>query len=229
MKVNVPKSLHSQIEKAQTSLFIVVMVASVISIFCLTSAKALLSQGAYQRHVINARHDAVKRLNDNIQSANQLVDQYKNVFENSGPSNVIGGKNDTSTKAVPPDGDNARIVLDGLPTSYDFSALVSSLSKIISADNIQNISIGGTDGSATANNTPTATPQAVLISVPISGTGSYNDLQKLIRDLERSIRPYDITNLQTSGSNASMSFNLQMNTYYQPPKTLDVTSKVITK
>jgi hypothetical protein len=229
MKVVVPKSLHSQIQKAQTSLFIVVVVACMISIFCLTSAKVLLSQGAYQLHVLNARHQAVKQLNDNIKAANQLVDQYNNVFENSGPLNVIGGKNDSGANAVPPDGDNARIVLDALPTSYDFPALVSSLSKILNSDNVQNISIGGTDQSATADNAASAAPHPVNIDVPVSGSASYADLQKLINDLERSIRPYDITNLQLSGTNASMTFSLQMNTYYQPAKSLTVTNKVVSK
>lgn len=229
MKVSLPKSMQAQIGKAQSSQLLVVTVAAVVTIFCLVSAKALLSQGAYQRHVINERHKAVNQLKDNITAANQLVNQYNSVFENSGPSNVIGGRNDSSTKAVPPDGDNGRIVLDALPSSYDFPGLVSSLSKILNSDNVQNPSVGGSDEGATLASTPSATPQPVSISVPVSGTTNYGGLQKLLNDLSRSIRPYDITNLQISGTVSSISFNLQMNTYYQPAKSLDVGSKVVNK
>lgn len=229
MKVAPPKNLHTQINKAQSSLVVVVAVATVVTVFCLVSTKALLSQGSYQRHVINERHKAVNQLKSNLSAANQLVSQFNSVFENSGPVNALGGKNDSSPGAVPPDGDNARLVLDALPSSYDFPALVSSLTKILTADGIQNPSIGGTDGSATASNQATTSPQPISIDVPISGSTSYAGLQKLLSDLQRSTRPFDITSMQISGNNTTMTFNMQMNTYYQPPKSLDVTSKVISK
>ena len=229
MKKNSPKNLHTQVNKAKSSLVVIVSIATVITVFCLVSTKALLSQGAYQRHVINLRHQAVNQLNNNITAANQLVTQFNSVFENSGPVNVIGGKNDTSSTALPPDGDNARIVLDALPSSYDFPGLVSSLSKILLADGIAQPTVGGNDESATISSAPSDNPQPVSINVPISGTTNYSGVQKLLKDLERSIRPFDITNLQIGGNDSSMTFNIQMNTYFQPPKSLDVSSKVVTK
>lgn len=229
MKVAMPKNFHSQIAKAQNSLVVVVSVATIISVFCLVSAKSLLSQGTYQRHVINARHKAVNQIKANITAANQLANQYNNVFENSGAINIIGGKNDSKTSAVPPDGDNARIVLDALPSSYDFPALVTSVAKLLTNDNIGNPSVGGSDDSSSASSGATATPQPIIITVPVSGTTDYNGLQRFLGDLQRSVRPFDITNISISGSVNAMTFNLQMNTYYQLPKALDVTSKVVTK
>jgi len=219
MKVNVPKNLHGQIEKAQNSLFFIVIAATVITVFCLVSAKSLLSQGNYQRKVIDQRNKAVKQLRDNTTAARQLEDQYNNVFENSGPINIIGGKNDSSAGAVPPDGDNARIVLDALPSSYDFPALVTSLTKILQADSISNPSVGGSDDVVSVSASPSATPQPVNIDVPIGGTASYANLLKLMADLQRSIRPYDITNMSVSGTPDSMTFSFTMNSYFQPGKT----------
>jgi hypothetical protein len=212
--IQMPKSVHSQVEKARSSLI---------------STKALLSQGSYQRHVINERHKAIKQLKTNITNAHQLVDNYQNVFENSGPANVLGGKNVKSTTAAPPDGDNARIVLNALPSGYDFPALVSSLTKILGSDNIQSPSVGGSDQSDSATKDPAVSPQPISIDAPISGTTDYAGLQKLIHDLQRSTRPYNISSLQISGTNNSMSFNMQLTTYYQPPKSLDITQKVIKK
>jgi len=224
-----PANLHSQVDKAKSSLVLIVGFATVISVFCLVGTKSLLSQGSYQRHVISARSKAVKQLKENLTAANQLVTQYNQVFENSGPINIIGGKNDTSPNAVPPDGDNARIVLDGLPSSYDFPALVTSISKILNMDGITNPGVGGSDESGTVTNTPSGSPTPVTINIPISGTASYQNLIKLLGDLQRSIRPFDITNLQISGGVQNMNFNLQTTTYYQPAKKIDVGSKVVNK
>lgn len=226
MKKAIPKSLRAQAAKAQSSMVVIVAVATVISVFCLVSTKSLLSQGNYQRKVINERNKAVKQLKDNITAANNLQRYYSGVFENSGPINIIGGKNDKSKTAVPPDGDNARIVLNALPSAYDFPALITSMSKIMTINGITSPSVSGTDSSSTAINTPSAKPVPIQIDIPISGTASYSQLQKLMNDLQRSIRPYDITAMQISGNNNSMSFNFQMHTFYQPPKSLEVGKKV---
>jgi hypothetical protein len=227
MKVEVPKSLHGQIAKAQNSLFFIVVAATIVTVFSLVSTKSLLSQGSYQRNVINQRNKAVKQLKDNLTAAKQLQDQYNTVFENSGPINIIGGKNDSSPNAVPPDGDNARIVLDALPSSYDFPALVTSLTKILQSDNINNPSVGGSDQGATLVATPSASPQPASMDVPISGVASFANIQKLLADLQRSIRPFDITSLQVNGGASNMSFSFTMTTYFQPGMSLDVGSKKV--
>src|SRR5439155_22125 len=133
---------------------------------------------------------------------------YAQVFEGSDPANIIGGKNTTNTSAVPPDGDNGRIVLDGLPTSYDFPALITSVNNILSRDNITNPSIAGNDESLMLKSQPTGQPQPQTIKLSVSGTNSYAGVQRLIRDFERSIRPFDITNLQLTGNESQMSVTI---------------------
>jgi hypothetical protein len=219
--------MHGQVEKARSSLLFIVAAATVVTVFCLVSSKSLLSQGNYNRKVINERNKAVKQLRDNYAAAQQLQDHYNTVFENSGPINIIGGKNDSSPNAVPPDGDNSRIVLDALPSSYDFPALVTSLTKILQANGISNPSVGGSDAASSIDAKPSASPQPVSIDVPISGTSTYANLQKLLADLQRSIRPYDITQMTVSGSPNNMTFSFTMNTYFQPGKTLELGTKVI--
>jgi hypothetical protein len=218
---------HTQINKAQSAMLATITIASVVSIFCLFSAKALLSQAAYQRKVVNANHVAVKQLQNNVTAAKQLATQYSTVFEGGSPTNIIGGKNDTDSNAVPPNGDNARIVLDALPSQYDFPALVSSLSKVMNADSIGNQSITGTDESATVSNSPTISPEPQQIQVTISGSASYTAIQTFIKDLERSIRPFDVTSLQLSGPQNQITFSLTVNTYYQLAKSLSITTKEI--
>jgi hypothetical protein len=213
--MHLPKtSKNLQIDKENSRALLWVAVATVIVVFCAFSVRALLAQGAYQRRVVNAKNDTVKQLQDNITAAESLAQQYS-VFESQNP-NVIGGKSDVPDNATPPDGKNSRIVLDALPTQYDFPALISSLSKLLGMHGIASPSVGGTDQGSAALSQPSANPQPQIIDqIPISGTANYGGIQNLIRDLERSIRPYDITSLSISGNEGEMTVSLVTSTYYQ--------------
>lgn len=214
-----------QIDKAQSTILLVVCVSTAVTIFSLISTKSLLSQAAYHRREVAAKKTALKQINDNVSAATNLVTQYQ-AFNNTNP-NAIGGKNSQDPGVKPPDGTNSRVVLDALPSKYDFPALVSSVSNILATNNIVSPSVSGTDQSSTVSGAPTVVPQAISIPMTISGTASYASLQSLIRDLERSIRPFDVTNLQIRGSADNISFTLDSTTYFQPPKTLVVTNKEI--
>ncbi|MBI2589283.1 hypothetical protein HYW35_03750 [Candidatus Saccharibacteria bacterium] len=216
-----------QIDKTQSRMLIVIALSTVVIVFCLVSAKALLARATYQNRVINARHAAIKQIEQNIKNANTLVTQYNDVFVGTNPTNIIGGKNDPSPNALPPDGDNGRIVLDALPISYDFPALLTSVSKILANNSIGGPAIGGSDQSSAVNSDPSAHPSPAKIDLSISGGGSYQGAQTLIKDFERSIRPFDITKLSLSGSESSLAITIGLNTYFQPAKSLMITSKEI--
>ncbi|MBI4034740.1 hypothetical protein HY380_02470 [Candidatus Saccharibacteria bacterium] len=227
MKLAIPTK-RLQIDKAQQTILMVVAGAVVVSIFSLVSAKRLLSEASFQRQVVNSKRDAAKQLSQDVAAANQLTSRYATIFANSSEStNVLGGRNTSSSNALPPDGDNPRIVLNALPSVYDFPALISSVSRILSGAGISNPSISGTDQSATTNDAPTFSPQPQPINLSVSGSGSFYNVKKLIRDLERSIRPFDVTNLQLSGSNANMTISLNLTTYYQPAKALTISTETV--
>lgn len=226
MAINLSKK-HLQIDSAQSRMMLVIAVSTVIIVFCLVSAKALLARATYQNRVIDARHAAVKQIEQNINNANTLVTQYNEVFEGASPTNIIGGKNDPSPSAIPPDGNNGRIVLDALPLSYDFPALLTSVSKILANNSIGGPSIGGTDQSSILDSSPSAKPQPTKIDLSISGNGGYHNAQTLIKDFERSIRPFDITKLSLSGSESSLVMSIGLSTHYQPAKSLMIGSKEI--
>lgn len=215
-----------QIDKAQSTMLIVTVVATIITVFCLVSAKTLLNQATYQKHVIAARRAAADQMEANVTNATNLSEQYTKVFE-GGTTNVIGGKNASNANSMPPDGDNGTIVLDALPKTYDFPALLTSISNLLGQDGIGSPTIGGSDQITTVDNQPSSNPQPTNIDLTLSGTASYADVQKVVKDLERSIRPFDITNLTLNGSNSSMTLSLNMTTYYQPAKTLNLNTKEV--
>jgi len=226
MAVAVSKK-HLEVNKTQTRVALIIAVATVITIFCLISCKTLLSQAAYQRKVLHAKREAIKQLKIDATNAHQLVNNYNQVFEGNDAANIIGGKNTTSAGAVPPDGDNGRIVLDALPTTYDFPALITSVNNILNRNGIGAPSISGSDESLTLQSQPTAQPQPQTIKLTIGGGSNYAGVQRLITDLERSIRPFDVVNLQLAGSDAQMTVNATVNTYFQPAKQFNVQTKVI--
>lgn len=205
----------------------IVAAAVAIAVFSLVSTKALLSQAAYQRRVINARHLSNSQIQQSIKQAGTLVDQYNNVFEDPNATNALGGKNDTSSNASPPNVDNARLVLDALPTTYDYPALLTSVQKVLTDSGIGSPSIGGSDQSTQVSSTPSSNPQPIPIELTISGTATYQGVQSLISSLQQSIRPFDITKLTLSGNESSMVVTLKVTTYYQPAKSLLVNSKEI--
>jgi hypothetical protein len=138
---------HVQIDHANNTMLYVVAAAAIITVFSLISAKSLLSESAYQHKVLKARNDAIKKLKKNVEQAKTLKQHY-DLFESQNP-NIIGGRGGvdmanaiakgvtngnvtigTQTVALgAQDGDNAKVVLDALPTIYDFPALISSIEK----------------------------------------------------------------------------------------------------
>lgn len=226
MKVSVSIK-HLEIKKIRSNLMAIVIAAVVVSVFCLVSARQLASQISFQGRVLGSKHQAVKQLQANLAASKTLIDQYNNVFEGNDPMNMIGGRNTTDPNSAPPDGDNARIVLDSLPQSYDFPALLTSVYNIMASDGIASPNISGTDQSATTSSAPSTNPQPVEIDFSVSGSSSYANVQKLVKDFERSIRPFNITNMQVSGSDASMQFSFNMATYFQTAMTFQNGSKEV--
>lgn len=215
---------HVAIVKANAQAVIVVAVASFISVFCLMASQTLWKQNAYQSRVIAAKEKAHNQLKNNLTAANALTDSYTKFT--SGDHNVIGG---STTGSGDNDGDNAKIVLDALPSSYDFPALASSLEKILKDHSIDTGNIGGTDDElAQQVNTSSPTPQAVPMNFTLGVSAvSYNSVQDLVSVLQRSIRPIQIDTLDLNGSNSSMSLNITAHTYYQPPKNLSIVKQAV--
>lgn len=211
------------IDKSQTTMVAAAGVAAFVLVFALVASKSMISQMSYQNRVIGAKKTAVSQLKENINATSTLVNSYK-AFVNTS-QNVIGG--DPAGQG-PKDGDNAKVVLDALPSKYDFPALATSLEKMITAQNLQIQSISGTDDEvAQSGNQTSATPQPVAMPFQIAVTGSYKGMQNLIKSFNNSIRPFQIQTLQLSGNQSNMTLTLTAQTFYQPEKDFNVTTKVI--
>jgi hypothetical protein len=212
------------ITKANTQVVVTVSVASFIAVFCLLSSYALWGQNAYLAKVISKQQKAHVQLQANLKAAATLSEAYAK-FTASNPNAVGGDPNGTGDK----DGDNAKIVLDALPSSYDFPALASSLEKLLNSHGLVVTSISGTDDqiaqqTAAASPNPQVVPMAFSFSI---NNASYDSIKDLVNTLQLSIRPIQIDTMALAGDASSMQVSITAHTFYQPPKAVNITSEVV--
>jgi len=212
------------ISKANAQMVAVVGIASFVTVFCLVASQAVWSQTRYQARVTSAEEKAHKQLQDNLAASDQLVDSYKNFTSSS--TNVIGGH---SSGTADNDGNNAKIVLDALPSAYDFPAVTSSIEKILNTGNFHISNVSGTDDQLNQqNNTSSPTPQPVNMPFSFSVTGAnYNAVQQLIATLQKSIRPIQIDTINLTGSANNLTVTVNAHTYYQPGQSVNITKQVV--
>jgi hypothetical protein len=214
---------RSLITQANKKIVIVTSVAAFLVVFCLVASKTLVGQIAYQNKVISQEKQAQQQLQTDLNARSSLVNSYQ-AFVNT-PQNILGG-NPNGTGAQ--DGSNSKIVLDALPSTYDFPALATTLESLIKSQNLQIGSISGTDQElAEQNNVTSADPKPVAMPFSVQVSGSYEAVQNLINIFQASIRPFQIQTVNMSGSEGNMTVTISAQTFYQPQKAFTVTKQEV--
>jgi len=219
----VPSLKRALIEKSNTTIVVVTSVAAFIVVFSLVASWSLFNQFLYQNKVIGLNRTALDQLNKDIESTKSLETSY-NAFIST-PVNAIGG-NPQGTGSQ--DGTNAKIILDALPSKYDYPALVTSLENILTSQAVQIQSITGTDDAVTqaANQSSAApTPQPMPFQVVV--TGNYQAIQNVVNAFQRSVRPFQVQTMELSGDQSQLTLTINAQTYWQPAKNLDISSEVV--
>ncbi len=211
------------IDKANTTLVIAVSLATFVTIFSLVSCKALLSQRSYQTKVLGQKKQALKQLNDNITAAEQLAVPYQEFA--SQPQNILGGNAQGDALR---DGDNPRLVLDALPSKYDFPALATSLDKLLSDNGFKATQISGTDDEvAQADSKSAAAPQPVPIPFVVEASAAAGSAKSFIQLFERSIRPLQVQKLAITGQDGQLKLSVTGQTFFQPEKNLTIQTEKV--
>jgi len=224
MEKHLNSSKRVQINKAQATMVGIISACVFIAVFSLVSSRALWKQRSYQARVIAKKENAVAQLKENIDSVNTLVKTYSEFT--GAPENVLGG-NPSGTGEK--DGDNARIVLDALPSKYDYPALTSSLEKILTEKKIKIVGIKGKDDEVAQEKAlaKESTPKSIEMPFQVTLETSYTGVQDFISTLEKSIRPISMQKIIFTGSASNMAVEINGNSYYQPVKTLNIRSEVV--
>lgn len=220
-----PKISHKQhlIDSANKWVVIATSSAAFVVVFCLLASQTLFGQMLYQSRIVDAKKATLKQLKDDATNASSLESSYQAFV--STPTNVLGGNsNGTGSQ----DGTNAKIILDALPSKYDFPALATSLEKILTSQNVTIQSITGTDDElAQANTASSGDPQPVPMQFQIAASGNYQAIQNLTKTFQSSIRPIQIQTITLSGNDSNLNVTLSAQTFYQPGKTFSIGSKTV--
>ena len=213
------------ISKANAQMVIIVGVASALAVFCLVASHAVFSQNTYRARVISAKSVAKKQLQANIKTFSQLQTSYKK-FDDA-PVNKLGGN--SADLNAENGGSNSKLILDSLPSTYDFPALASSLEKILVDSKLKVGGITGTDDQlAQQANVSSISPKPVAMPFSFSiAEADYNSVQALITKLQSSIRPIQIDSMSLNGSADKMQVQISAHTYYQPGKSVNITQKAV--
>jgi Tfp pilus assembly protein PilO len=226
MAANTPVSNKRQmINKANARIVVFVSVAAFILVFSLVATKTLVSQAAYQNRVISKKRAAVNQLKTDITATAALKTSYKAFVDT--PQNVLGGN---PLGAGAQDGNNAKIVLDALPSTYDFPGLTTSLEALVAqvGQGVKIDSISGTDDEvAQSANQTSVSPQPVPIPFTIVVEGDYGAIQNVVKVFESSIRPIKLQKLNITGTKDKLTLNISAQTFYQPSKSLNIKKQVV--
>lgn len=210
------------INKANQRIVAITTAASFIIVFCLVASYTLVGQLSYQNRVLGKKKAALNQIKEDIDSVESLKASYTAFVQT--PQNVLGGNSNGNGSK---DGDNARIVLDALPSKYDFPALTTSLEKLALSQGVGIENINGTDDEIAQSNSASSTPEPVAMPFQISVTGNYDAIQKVVKAFEKSIRPIQIQTIQLTGSEQKMQMSITAQTYYQPEKNLKIRTEVV--
>ncbi len=224
MAKNNPSTKRLQISKANARIVVIIAGAAVLTTFSLVASRALLNQRLYQARVIVEKEKAAKQLKENRKAVESLHSAYTQFVTT--PQNVIGGDTNGTTDR---DGDSAKIILDALPSKYDFPALTTSIEKLLTEElsfKIDNIS-GTDDELAQAAQTSSTSPEPIEVPFEVSVSSNYDSLYSLFLVFELSIRPFHINTLTFSGDDQETQLIVNAHTYYQPAQSLDITTKEV--
>lgn len=213
------------ISKANSTMVIATGVAAFIFVFSAVASKALYGQASYQNKVIAQKKKALSTLKGDISAVGSLKESYRAFVET--PRNVLGGS-PAGTGAL--DGDNAKIVLDALPSKYDFPALATSLESLIQSQGLEIQAISGTDEEVQqATNQSSVKPAPIPIPFQVQVSGSFEGVKNLISSFERSIRPIQIKKIEVSSSaqGTNLVAIIDAQTFYQPEKSLKIRTEVV--
>lgn len=213
-----------QIDKANSMIVVAVGIAAFLVTFSLVSIKSLVARRSYQERVRVAQEQSLEKLDANIESVNEIKKKY-NVFVDR-QENVLKG---SKIGSGPRDGDNARIILDALPSKYDYPALASSIEKILDDRNYIVKSITGTDDEVQQNGTEntSASQQPIEMPFTMAAKGPYSNIVNVLKDFKLSIRPLHVQALILKADEGLVEMTVQGKSYYQQQRTLNISEEVM--
>lgn len=206
---------RQEISSANRTMLLWVVAASVAISFLLVASQFLYQQFAYNGKVLALKNKAVAQLDDNLTNIQELKRNFNTL--DVGDSNV-----------------NSRKVLNALPSEMDTSAFGTSIQQVVapkSGVTLEALTIDPANSGESDEDSEgevvalPSTPQELRATVAVSG--NYDQVASFVRDVELVIRPIKFRTVSLSGSDSNTRATIELTTYYQPKKTVEIKKEVV--
>lgn len=217
---------RQQIAKANRTMFLWVMGASIVVGAAAVTSGFLIQKLAFNGRIISIKNQTVETLKSNNETIVKLKDNVRPLNSNQ---LLLDARAD-------PDEAPIQVILDALPSEANPAALGASLQEeLFRTDDVTVESLSfeaiagdysGSDGdsdesSDSEQSSELGEPIAFNFSVSVP-SNKVDSLQTLLLRLERSIRAIDVTSLTVEMQGSRIVLNANAVAYYEPPVTLEL-------
>lgn len=213
---------RQQLKKTNQNIFIWVTVAAVVLAFSIVALQFLIRQGLFNGKIIGEQQKTSRALDQSIKNFDGLKRNVDGLLADTKLSSLRANPNDNSL----------QVVLDALPTSGDPTSFSNSLyNKILSRQGvtINAVTVGALDGAVDPNAAPVAvaTEGAQPLPFDVSFVGNAEQLRNTLLDMEKTIRPIVVRQMNIAVGEGFVEVTAQGETYYLPKSTVKLGEKQI--
>jgi Tfp pilus assembly protein PilO len=183
----------------------ILVLTSIVVSFSMVGLKFLWDLRAYHSRVTEEKEQVRDTLSTNIENIGLLKTSF-NLLEQSKV--------------------DSKLVLDALPSKYDFPALATSVESLVTRSGLILSSFSGDDLEKEAVNRITD-PEPIEIPLNISVEGPYKNLIKFVDILSKSIRPMQVNRIEIQGTDENIRADILLSSFYQPGVSLEVETRTI--
>ena len=199
-----------QIKKASKAMFVWVAFAAMLVSFAIVALQFFAQQWIFNNKVLAAKYKA----NDNLSKSLRATDDLKSNINAlvADPDLALTRNSDTES--------NLQVILDALPTKADVAATATSIQQEIAQGS--GVTLESVTPPTEPDSSDTSVTGAQQLQFSLVASGTYQQIQTFLKNLEKTIRPMNIVSLDVSGDDASLRATITLNTYYQPLTTVTV-------
>lgn len=209
---------RQQIADTRKQVFLMVALSSAIVVICVMIGIRLFKEIVYQSKVNDELGKTVDIMNGNVRNISPLI---KNAMALSTSKNLsLPNLKEDDTSVF-------QVIIDALPTIEDSVDLGSSLQDKVLAHSgvrIEQINVERATSSSITSGAPSRStglgsatpsyPSAKLITFKVTVSGDYESIQKVLKDIENTIRPITITKISLEGNDIKLTAGIEARTYY---------------
>lgn len=219
---NVALRKRQQIENAGRTMFVWVALAAAVVGIGLVLSVSLFQRMQFRQEVIGEKNNTVATLRNNNEVVNELKDSAR-VLNTSDA--LLKTPHERGTEPI-------SVVLDALPSQANSSAFGASLQqKLLSVGGVEIESlivdpVSGVEDSSksNSNNEDGEITFSFTVNAP---SGKANELKKVLLNLEKSIRPVEVTSINIEQQSSRITMSAQGKTFFVAEKKVELTKKKV--